>query len=177
MGGEPGVGRVSAAPAARDGGDAGRGCDAGREPQAPGAVLLQGFKAYLPLSRERHGLAFRFDSSYADPGDGQEVPFFMMPTLGGAKTIRGYREFRFRDRGSLLLNLEYRFFLSRPLAFAVFVDAGKVFEDSSGFDFSDLHAGYGVGFQMRARDGFSIRMDIAFSTEGGKFHISAGPDF
>ena len=58
--------------------------------------------------------------------DDQQIPFFMLPSLGGGSTLRGFSSWRFRDRNSLLLQAEWRIMVNRFFDTAVFYDAGKV---------------------------------------------------
>ncbi len=58
--------------------------------------------------------------------DGQQIPFFMLPSLGGGSSLRGYASWRFRDQNSLLLQAEWRIMVNRYLDLAFFYDAGKV---------------------------------------------------
>ena len=58
--------------------------------------------------------------------DGQQIPFFMLPALGGGSSLRGYSSWRFRDQNSLLLQAEWRIMVNRYLDMAFFYDAGKV---------------------------------------------------
>ena len=97
--------------------------------------------------------------------------------MGGAQTIRGFDEFRFRDRRNLLLQVEYRWEIWAYIDMPVFVDAGKVFADMDDFNFKDLHTGYGFGLRIHTPGGWRLRFDLARSTEGIKFHVSSGPSF
>ena len=47
-----------------------------------------------------HGL---LSTSYSKSG--QQIPFFMMPSLGGGDNLRAFTSWRFRDLNSLLLQL------------------------------------------------------------------------
>ena len=47
----------------------------------------------------------RTDRRVADRA-GQEVPFYMLPSLGGSNSLRGYLDYRFRDRDVLLMNAD-----------------------------------------------------------------------
>ena len=58
--------------------------------------------------------------------NGQQVPFFMLPSVGGGSSLRGFSSWRFRDRNSLLLQAEWRIMVNRFLDTAFFYDAGKV---------------------------------------------------
>ena len=65
-------------------------------------------------------------ASTSDQATGQQVPFYLMPTLGGNDSLRGFRDYRFRGPHALLLQGEYRFEIWSGLDGALFYDAGKV---------------------------------------------------
>ena len=132
---------------------------------------------YLPLGHRNRMLAVRFRTSHSTTKTGHQVPFYLMETLGGSGSLRGFREYRFRDTRNLLMNVEYRWEVWSYVDFSLFYDAGKVFADASNFDFTDLKSGYGFGVRAHAPGDFVVRIDIARSTEGIKLHIGAGPSF
>lgn len=89
---------------------------------------------HVPILRESwvlslHGLA---ETTWRK-GD-QEIPFFMMPSLGGGSNLRAYSSWRFRDRNSVLLQAEWRIMVNRFFDTAVFYDAGQVAAHKSDFD-------------------------------------------
>ena len=133
--------------------------------------------AYIPLGYRNRMIALRARTSHSTSDEGNEVPFFLMETLGGAETVRGFDAFRFRDQRNLLLSAEYRWEVWTYTDFTVFFDAGKVFSARSDFDFDDLYTGYGFGIRVHTPSGLTFRIDIAHSTEGPKLHIGAGPSF
>ena len=97
--------------------------------------------------------------------------------------MRGFRNYRFRDRRSLLMNLEYRWEVWTYADFVLFADGGKVFRRAGDLDFTDLQAGYGFGFLLRTplvgqlgRYG-RLRFDSAKSQEGFRIYIGSGPAF
>ena len=139
--------------------------------------VIADVKGYIPLGPKNRILAIRFRTSHSTADIGDVVPFYMMETLGGAKTIRGFSEFRFRDTRNLLWNIEYRWEVWTYADLTVFFDAGKVFKDDDDFNFDNLHTGYGFGIRGHAPGDMSLRFDLAKSTEGFKFHISGGPSF
>ena len=63
---------------------------------------------YVPIPDRYRTIALRAAAVFTDASTGQDVPFFYQPTLGGARALRGFREFRFRDRDALILSAEYR---------------------------------------------------------------------
>ena len=95
-------------------------------------------RGFLPLGSRQRTIAARLyaTSDYADSG--AQVPFYLMETLGGHDTLRGFRDFRFRDTNVLYLSSEYRWEAAAGIDLAVFYDAGKVFSDRSDFGFDDL---------------------------------------
>ena len=121
---------------------------------------------YLPFSQKRQVFALRANAVVTDADTGNEVPFYYQPTLGGKQTLRGFREFRFRDRNSLLLTAEYRWEAWWALDPALFVDAGKVASRRHDLDFTDLEVSYGIGFRFHSANSFIMRFDLAKSREG-----------
>jgi hypothetical protein len=139
--------------------------------------VVSDLKAYVPLGPRNRILAFRARTSHSIADDGKVVPFYLMETLGGAKDVRGFQEYRFRDTRNLLLSAEYRWEVWNYADFTFFFDAGKVFNDASDFNFEQMHTGYGFGIRAHAPPNFVLRFDVAKSTEGLRFHISGGPSF
>jgi hypothetical protein len=121
---------------------------------------------YVPIPNRYRTIALRAAAVLTDPSAGQQVPFFYEPTLGGSQALRGFREFRFRDRNSLLLTAEYRWEASWMLDGALFVDAGKVAADRKDLDLRNLDVSYGIGFRLHSNRAFVSRLDLAFSREG-----------
>ncbi len=139
--------------------------------------IVGDLKAYVPLGTRNRILAMRLRSSHSIADDGKEVPFYLMETLGGAKDVRGFREYRFRDTRNFLVSAEYRWEVWSYVDFSFFFDAGKVFRDPSDFNFDGMHTGYGFGVRAHSPPNFTLRFDLAKSTEGFRFHVSAGPSF
>lgn len=121
---------------------------------------------YVPLPNRYRVVALHAAVTMTDAGAGQQVPFYYQPTLGGSQQLRGFREFRFRDRNSLVMSAEYRWEASWMLDAAVFVDAGKVAADRGDLNLRDLAASYGVGLRVHSNSAFVARLDLAFSREG-----------
>ncbi len=134
-------------------------------------------QAQIPLGYRNRILALRVRSSSSVGKNGGVVPFYLMETIGGASSIRGFREYRFRGSRNLLLNAEYRWEVWTYVDFAFFYDAGKVFSDSDDLNFSDMQSGYGFGIRGHAPGGTVFRFDFARSNEGFKLHIGGGPSF
>jgi outer membrane protein assembly factor BamA len=97
---------------------------------------------------------------------GGEAPFFELPRLGGANRLRGAKSGRYRANSSLLFGAEWRLRLSRPLSFAAFGEAGKVWDDADAVPLTNFHATGGVGLRYRVGQGMLVRMDLAVASSG-----------
>jgi outer membrane protein assembly factor BamA len=108
--------------------------------------------------------------------DGDIVPFYMQPVVGGSDDLRGFRPYRFRDNNSMVLNAEYRFETFSGLDTALFVDGGKVFPNYRQFNFANLEGSVGFGLRFNVRNAIFLRIDVGFSHEGYMLWIKfAGP--
>ncbi|MDQ3149322.1 MAG: hypothetical protein M3Q38_05295 [Chloroflexota bacterium] len=91
---------------------------------------------FLPILKEHWQLGFRALVQTTDVDDSDVVPYYRLPSLGGARRHRGYADFRFQDRHMMLISGEHRWIPSRVIDLALFVDAGKVTADRSVGHFS-----------------------------------------
>lgn len=121
---------------------------------------------YVPLPNRYRILALRAEAVLTQADAGNQVPFYFQPTLGGANTMRGFREFRFRDANSLLLGAEYRWEAWWAMDGALFVDAGTVAPTRGALSVSDMKVSYGIGFRLHSNSAVVARLDLAFSPEG-----------
>ena len=80
--------------------------------------------------------------------------------------LRGFREFRFRDRTSLAFTAEYRWEAWWALDGALFVDTGTVAAEARALRVGDMDVSYGFGFRVHSNTAFVARLDLAFSREG-----------
>ena len=132
---------------------------------------------HIPILRETwvislHGLA----KTTWGKGD-QEIPFYMMPSVGGGDDLRGFASHRFNDRNSLLLQAEWRIVANRFLESAVFYDAGKVTARTSDLDLNHLKSDYGFGVRFNAMVRTVLRVDVARSNEGTRLVFAASSVF
>jgi outer membrane protein assembly factor BamA len=135
-------------------------------------------RQYLSVLQQRRVLALRAFVSLSDPQDGARVPFYLQRTLGGATTLRGFREYRFRDANLLLLQAEYRWEIFPALDAAIFYDAGMVAPRPGDLTLKRLERDYGFGFRFGTINGVFLRLDTALgSGEGPHFFIKFGHVF
>ncbi|KAA3658600.1 MAG: hypothetical protein DWQ10_10880 [Calditrichaeota bacterium] len=104
----------------------------------------------------------------------EQISFADQYRLGGATTLRGYREEQFRGDRIAWANLEYRYLLGRRSRAFVFYDAGSVtYGDAAGNN--EFLSSYGVGVRMETKLGV-VGLDYGLG-EGdglsqGKIHVS-----
>ena len=134
-------------------------------------------RGFLPLGSRQRTVAARVFVSrdYADSG--AQVPFYLMETLGGRDTLRGFRDFRFRDTNVLYLSGEYRWEAAAGIDLALFYDTGKVFPDASDFGLDNLRHTVGFGIRGRSLRRTVFRFDIGRGDEGTHVFLAFGPAF
>lgn len=132
----------------------------------------------IPLMRANWVIALRGLATVTDVDDTAAIPYFLLPSLGGGKTLRGYPDFRFRDRNRLLMNAELRWTPARFVDMAVFYDAGKVAARRQDLDLDDLKESYGIGVRLVGAKGYALRVELAHSREHhARLLVTAGGAF
>ncbi len=121
---------------------------------------------YLSFFNKKRVIALRVCSVLSYPDERNEIPFYMLPTLGGTSDLRGYRRYRFYDNNLFVVNAEYRWEVFTLMDAALFMDAGKVFHRDGDFNLDNLESDAGFGFRFKARQAVVFRIDTAFSHEG-----------
>ena len=134
-------------------------------------------RQYLPLLNEQWVLVFRGFAQITSADDRQVIPYYLLPSLGGAQTLRGYSDFRFQDKHLLVFNAEYRWLPSRIVDMALFVDAGKVAAERRDLDLDGLKTTYGIGIRLHGPTFTPIRLDLARGDEGIRAHITGSMTF
>jgi outer membrane protein assembly factor BamA len=132
---------------------------------------------HVPILRETWVLSLHARAELADAADGQSIPFFMLPALGGGSSLRGFASWRFRDLNSLLLQAEWRVVANRFLDMALFYDAGRVAARRSDLTDGPLKSDYGIGFRMHGPLATPLRVELARSNEGLALVFSAKAAF
>jgi hypothetical protein len=132
---------------------------------------------FVPLRHERIVLAFRALGSTTSTRDGNEVPYFLLPELGGAHALRGYPSWRFRDRHRLLVSGEYRWLAGPLVDMALFMDAGQVAPRVDDFEWRAFKTSYGLGISLHTPTSTVMRFEVARTTEGTSLVASFGPSF
>ncbi len=121
---------------------------------------------YVPFWNRTRVLALRVVADQTSADAGAVVPFYMRPTIGGSRTLRGFERQRFRDNAVLLMQAEYRYEVNAFVMGAIFADAGQAAPSLSRVRWHDLHTDYGIGLRLGYTTGVAIRTDVAFGGDG-----------
>ena len=127
------------------------------------------FQQYIPYFNKTRVVAIRAKVllSYAD--EGQLVPFYGQPKLGGNDDLRSFARYRYYDDNYLIVNVEHRWYAFTALDVALFADAGTVAAERADVDFSDMRYSGGIGFRVRMQNTVVMRIDFAYGNEGARF--------
>ena len=145
---------------------------------------LQGeYRRYVPVRGRQDVVAFRFlgGTSFGD------LPLFESFSVGGANTLRGYEEDRYRGESIVLGSAEYRYRLNETFTLVGFVDVGDAFGGEfattvPGFsvpaedDSFSAHVGVGAGMRVVTPIG-PLRLDFGWGEDGSETHFSFGHVF
>ena len=114
-------------------------------------------RQYIPLYKELI-LAWNFRSEIAV---GNNVPFQLLPTIGGQDLVRGIRQNKFKDNTLFALQAELRIPIWRFLKGAVFGSIGDVYNYNN-WQWVTPKIGYGVGLRACIHQAkTNIRFDVA----------------
>lgn len=93
-----------------------------------------------------------------------DAPVLELSALGGPELLRGFREFRFRDRLSFFGQIEYRWQAMERIGFVFFGGAGDVTDQLSNIDFKNIKYSLGTGLRLKIvkSENLNIRVDYAF---------------
>jgi hypothetical protein len=132
---------------------------------------------HIPILRENwvmslHGLV------QTTLNDSDQVPYFLLPSLGSGSTLRAFPSWRFRDRHSLLMSGELRWIPNRlAIDMAFFFDTGKVAPRWDDLGFKGLKNNGGVGIRFHGPMATPLRIDFAKGSEGINIVFSGNAAF
>jgi len=153
---------------------------------------IKWYKRLLPNHLKKMVFATRFGIGYTFGNS----PFFeyqdewssegSIEGLGGAHTLRGYKQSRFLDRGMYFFNTEIRArfaqltILKQNLSFSAvpFFDAGSVFQKiDNAFNPNRIRFSEGLGLRIAWNSSTILRFDYAISHEDQQFFFTFGQPF
>jgi hypothetical protein len=121
---------------------------------------------FIPLGTRRWVLGLHGWGVFSATSAGRSVPFYLMPSLGGTNTLRGYFNYRFHDNDLQNVTIESRVTLLTHMDVAVFADEGKVAPDASHLDLRHARTSYGAGVRFHNATSTLFRLDAGHSVEG-----------
>lgn len=103
---------------------------------------------------------------------GNNVPFYLQPTLGGTDinnqdVLRSYRDYRFRAPNALSFQTEYERAIVGPFGMLLFYDVGKVAAQRSDLDISHMRHSFGIGTTVRVGGAPVFKLYYAFAGREG----------
>jgi hypothetical protein len=113
-------------------------------------------------------------------GDGDSVPFYLQPTVGGADqsgraVLRSYHDYRFRAPNALGIVIEHERTIKDFFGSLLFVDLGQVFDTPSRVRLNAFHTSFGAGVTLRAGNTTVLRIFYAWGGgEGTRTTVSGG---
>ncbi len=141
------------------------------------AQLTVEAQQHLSFWSKYHTLALRHRTVLTDPDNRARVPFYQLPYLGGAHTLRGYDTFRFRDLHALVYNAEYRWQIWHMADLVLFADAGKTFGRATDWGLTDLNTSVGGGLRIVTDRSTLVRLEVARSPEDVRFIVRFNSSF
>jgi outer membrane protein assembly factor BamA len=109
--------------------------------------------------------------------DGHTMPFFDMPALGSSRTIRGFENFRFRDKTALAMSVEYRYRIWPAMDWGLFLDEGQVAPRLGDLGLDRFHTGYGVRLFVWPKPDLPISLDFGRSNETWRLYVNINARF
>ena len=131
-------------------------------------------RKYVPFGARRVlALQARFQTMAGD------VPFHRLALLGGDSFLRGYYRGRFRDKGLIGAQAEYRVLVSERIGVVGFAGLAELFPglDELGIDNLKWSVGTGLRYVINKRDGTTLRLDMAWGPACFGLYVTAKEAF
>jgi hypothetical protein len=132
---------------------------------------------HIPILRENWVLSLRARARTV-LNDDDVVPYYLLPSLGGGSTLRGYSSWRFRDRHSFMTSGEVRWIPNIDgLDMAIFYDGGEVTSRWSDIDFTGWQHNWGIGARFHGPIATPLRIELARGHEAWQLVFSGSAAF
>jgi hypothetical protein len=128
------------------------------------------WRYYLPQSQTLTA-GFHLQGEYSD---GRSIPFTELASLGGPRSLRGFPEGRFEDRGCVFGSFEERYTMHQlnvvnavtEFQVAPFMDVGTVFPSPARVQFKYVEPVLGVAFRAVVKPTVVGRVEVGAGREG-----------
>lgn len=131
-------------------------------------------RQYIHLWLPRQVLVLRGDFVAEVPLGGKEVPFWRLAVLDANSPLRGFVTGRFRDRASLLFNVEYRYPVYKLIDGVLFYDTGRVLHTASDMTLAHIKYSVGGGLHIKIPELAFFKFYVGYGGEGVNFIFGAG---
>ena len=132
---------------------------------------------HIPIVRENWVISLR-GRLETTLDDEDQVPYFLLPSLGSGSTLRAYSSWRFRDRHAMLMSGEWRWIPNRrALDMAFFYDTGMVAPRLDAIALKRFVHDFGVGIRFHGPVQTPLRVEIARGSEGLHLVFAASAAF
>jgi hypothetical protein len=116
---------------------------------------------------------------------GNDLPFYLLNSLGGSRSMRGYELGRFYDKNLIqgMTEIRWNFYHMHKFGFitdwelAFFYDFGQVSANHKDFAFNHIEHATGVGIRTHFGGNLLTRIDVGISNEGFKVFVDFGYSF
>ncbi|HEU5057352.1 MAG TPA: hypothetical protein VFU21_12535 [Kofleriaceae bacterium] len=99
-------------------------------------------------------------------GDRRELPFFLLPSLGGPDHLRAFSRGRFRDEVATSGEIAYEWAVGLNARASLFIEVGGVHEGMGDLAIDPLHLSSGAAFRFAGDDSSDARAVVAGSDTG-----------
>ena len=109
-----------------------------------------------------------------------EVPIRSLASIGGANSMRGYYDGRYRDKNKIVFQAEYRAPLFWRIGAVAFGDFGNIGAQLSDLNFQQLKYSYGAGIRVALNkvEKLNLRLDYGIgSSSSHGFYLQLGEAF
>jgi hypothetical protein len=132
---------------------------------------------FVRVKKGRQVIALRGVLSVRLDEGSTPLPFYLQPTLGGGKTLRGFGSYRLRDESTWSGNAEYRWRVHPRVEIAPFVDFGAAAPRFGDFRRTKVEVSPGLGVRAVGGSRIVARLDYAHSREGSRVMLALGAPF
>ncbi|MDR8522248.1 BamA/TamA family outer membrane protein [Shewanella fidelis] len=105
-----------------------------------------------------------------------DVPWNMLPDLGGSGAMRGYIKGRYRDKQMMMGQVEYRLPIFQRYGMVFWGGVGSVADKVSNLN-EELLTSYGTGFRFKIKDNINLRVDIGVGENETNFYLNVNEVF
>ncbi|MFQ5676721.1 MAG: BamA/TamA family outer membrane protein, partial [bacterium] len=131
----------------------------------------------VPFFARNRRLAVRGVFEKIDRLGEKQIPFYELSLLGDAANLRGFDQNRFRGRGKVFFNFEYRYPIWDTWDGVIFLDEGQVYDDLDDLALDEFHGAVGAGIRFMSPSGFLARFEVARSNEQWRALFQIVPNF